>query len=31
MFSFEGKTIFIVGGAGYLGLPICKAVLRQVE
>ena len=29
MFSLEEKTVFIAGGAGYLGLPVCEAFLKQ--
>lgn len=29
MFSLEGKTVLVVGGAGYLGVPVCKALRRQ--
>ncbi len=29
MFSLNGKTVFLAGGAGYLGLPVCKAFLEQ--
>ena len=26
LFSMDGKTVLIVGGAGYLGLPVCEAL-----
>lgn len=29
MFSMSGKTVLIVGGAGYLGLPVCEGLRRQ--
>ena len=29
MFFLNGKTVFFAGGAGYLGLPVCKAFLEQ--
>lgn len=29
MFSFAGKTVFVAGGAGYLGLPIARGFLEQ--
>lgn len=29
MFSMSGKHVLIVGGAGYLGLPVCEALRRQ--
>lgn len=29
IFSMDGKTVLIVGGAGYLGLPVCEALRAQ--
>jgi NAD(P)-dependent dehydrogenase (short-subunit alcohol dehydrogenase family) len=29
MFDLSGKVAFIAGGAGYLGLPVCKGLLAQ--
>jgi len=29
LFSMRGKTVLIVGGAGYLGLPVCEALRAQ--
>ncbi|SMY08887.1 SDR family NAD(P)-dependent oxidoreductase [Flavimaricola marinus] len=29
MFSMSGKTVLIVGGAGYLGLPVCEGLRAQ--
>lgn len=29
LFSMDGKTVLIVGGAGYLGLPVCEALRAQ--
>ena len=29
MFSLDGRVAFIAGGAGYLALPACRALLEQ--
>ncbi len=29
MFNLEGRVAFIAGGAGYLALPVCRAILNQ--
>jgi len=29
MFSLAGKTVLVVGGAGYLGVPVCTSLRRQ--
>ncbi len=29
MFDLTGRTIFVAGGAGHLGTPVCEAIARQ--